>query len=141
MAISVQPNTDEINQLVGDSMTLVHAIGNQLQASVENTDVSLSDKDYWDLRAKQLLLQAQIMGWLKDGIQVTLQNAGQAVDAINKSTQALEHALHVTQEIATDIAFVSAFVDLAVAITTGQPQGIISAGQAFLSSVKKVVPA
>jgi hypothetical protein len=135
MAISVQPSADEIQQLVADSMTLVNAIGNQLSAEV-NDDSQPLPPDYWPLRAQQSALQVQITSWLNDGVQLQLDSAGQAVDAINQATLGLEHALQVTAAIARDVAFVSAFVNLAAAISTGQPQGIVSAGGTFLKLVK-----
>lgn len=131
MAISVQPNSDEIQQLVADSMTLVNAIGNRLSAEV-NDDSQPLPADYWQLRAQQSALQVQITSWLNDGVQLQLDSAGQAVDAINQATRGLEQALQVTASIARDVAFVSAFVNLAAAISTGEPQGIVAAGGTFI---------
>ncbi|MGY6122176.1 hypothetical protein ACW9YQ_17735 (plasmid) [Paraburkholderia strydomiana] len=136
MAISVQPSVEETNKLVADSMAMVTQISNQLSAAVSDGTKPLPD-DYWTLRAKQTLLTVQITGWLTDGIQFDLDSAGQAVDTINESTQALENALQMTNKIAMDVQIVSSFVDLAVAVSTGQPQGIISAGETFISLVGK----
>jgi hypothetical protein len=135
MVISVQPNADEVQQLVADSMALVKEIGNQLSAEVSD-DTQPLPPDYWELRAQQSALQVEITIWLNDGVQLALDSAGQAVDAINQSTQGLENALKVTAAIARDVAFVSAFVNLAAAISTGQPQGIVVAGGAFLKLVR-----
>lgn len=136
MTISVQPNTDELNKLVSDSMKLVTAISNQLDAATPNK-TNPSPPNYWTLRAKQTLLTVQINGWLIQGVQLDLESAGQAVDTINQSTQSLNDALDVMNTIAMDVKVVSAFVDLAVAISTGQPQGIIQAGGAFISLLGK----
>lgn len=136
MAISVQPDSDESRELAGQFMVLATEIGNQLQAAVGDGSQPLP-QNYWALRAKQTLLMVQITSWTNNDIQLNLDNAGQAVDSINQATQAMNDALKRSKTIAMDVAVVSSFVDLAVAISTGRPQEIISSGATFIGLLGK----
>ncbi len=135
MAISVQPDDSETNELAGQFMGLMTEIGNQLNDAAEDPAKPLPP-DYWTLRTKQTLLAVQIQTWLTDGIQLDLDSAGQAIDSINQSTQMLNSALQMTKSIAMDVGIVSAFVDVAVAITAGQPQAIVAAGKTLIGLLK-----
>ncbi|SAL85998.1 hypothetical protein AWB68_07874 [Caballeronia choica] len=132
MTISVQPNAEETLELASHFMAIVTTTAEQLQEAVDNGE---TPSNYFAIQAKQALLAAQIQTWVTEGIGIALDSAGQAVDAINQATTLMNNAINITKKIAVDVAVIGSFVDLAVAITSGQPQAIISKSTAFIAKL------
>jgi len=139
MTVAVTPDEGECQKLAADALAYLTQINNRMKALTPDPNVP-PPQEFWNLQIQQHALVPVVQEWLVNGVAITLGNAGQAVDVINASTEVLDAALRVQKSIATDVAVVTAFVKLAVAIAAGMPGPIITTGKAFIDELKAASP-
>lgn len=123
MAISVQLNADELAELRGQALALAKEMAVWLEAHT-------AAPDYFDRMKKLRELISELDNWENQGIliQTSTNLAGAAVDQINMATTALKSAAARVASIGSKIEAFGAFVDLMVAISSGDPDAIIKNG-------------
>lgn len=132
MPISVQLDLNEIAELRQHALALAQEMSNWLKT---HTDAA----DYFD-RAEMLReLIAQLDCWEKQGIDIAVDTnmAGRAVDQINAATEALQNASARVAAIGAKVEVFGAFVDLMVAISSGNPSDIVKKGKSFVDAANK----
>jgi len=132
MVISVTPTPEETLALASDTLKLAKEIGDRVD------NMKVEDRDFFELKAARQKLIADVMKWTSEGIALATGNVGQAVDAINGATAAMKKANDTVKKIAADIDATLAFVNLAEAISTGNPAAIVSTGATFIAKAKAI---
>ncbi len=128
--IDPSPSADETLALATELKAVQNKLHDYIQSPAGKTDPNLSQLIDQDLAFLEAL--SQLYG---EAIQILGQDAGKAVDTINHAVENLKAAVARRAEITRDVAVLTAIINFAVSIPTGQPAGIISTGMALVNAL------
>jgi hypothetical protein len=131
MAIDVNPTAYELSALCDDLKAYEAKLAVYLSSPEGQADPS-----YLDLARTDIQLNLQIYNLSIAELQLAGANAGAAVDAINSAVSNLNAAIAAKAQIATDLGVAQSAVSFVVAILSGNPSSIISAGSTLVSALK-----
>jgi hypothetical protein len=130
MPIDVNPTLPEIDELHDDLKAY-----EVLLAAYLASPAGQADPNYVQLAKADIQLNLQIYNLSVAGLNIAAANAGQAVDAINSATAALNKVVEEKAKIATDLKIVQAAVSFVTAIVSVNPSQIISTGGSLVSAL------
>jgi|HubBroStandDraft_4_1064222.scaffolds.fasta_scaffold77887_1 hypothetical protein len=130
MPIDVNPSLPEIDELHDDLKAY-----EVLLAAYLASPAGQGDPNYVPLAKADIQLNLQIYNLSVAGLNIAAANAGQAVDAINSATAALNKVVQQKAKIATDLKIVQAAVSFVTAIVSVNPSQIISTGGSLVSTL------
>ncbi len=131
MAIDVNPTDDEMSALHDDLKAYEAQLATYLLSAAGQ-----SDPNYDNLSNTDIQLNLQIYNLSTAQLQLSGDNAGAAVDAINSAVSNLNAVIAVKTKIATDLGVAQSAVSFVTALLSGNPSSIVSAGGAFVSKLK-----
>lgn len=131
MSIDVNPTADEMSALHDDLKAYEAQLADYLTSSAGQ-----NDPNYADLAKVDIQLNLQIYNLSITQLQLAGANAGAAVDAINSAVSKLNAVIEAKGKIATDLGIAQSAVTFVVALLSGNPSGIVSAGGTFVSKLK-----
>lgn len=129
--IDPSPNADELDQL---EQSLKQAAG--AVAAYLKTPEGLNDPNHHALTSAALTLLTEADDIATAELDLATQDGGQAVDVINAATDQLKAAIQARADFSKDLGLIQHVTAFAAAIASGDPKGIISAGQTLVTDLK-----
>ena len=131
MAIDPNPSSDEILKLCNEALAVVEALQGYL-----GSGPGKSDPAHDALFLQEMTLLREVRRWSGEGIRISGQGAGAAVDEINQAVSQINVIIQQRKQLAHDLGVIAAFTDLALAISSGNAGDIVSKGRALIAKIK-----
>jgi len=131
MTINVSPTPEELQELHDD----LKAYENNL-ATYLLTPAAQDDPNFDELSKFDIALNVAIYNLSTQSLQLAADNAGQAIDAINSATSALDTEIKQKADIAKNLTVVQSVVTFVTALLSENPSNIIKSGVDLAGALK-----
>ncbi len=131
MAIDPNPSSDEILVLCNETLAVVEAIQDYLVSDAGKND---PNHDQLFMQAMQLL--KEVRRWSGNGIQITGQGVGAAIDEINHAVKQVNETIQKKKQLAHNLTVIGAFAELALAISSGKAGAVVTRGKALVAAIE-----